>query len=46
MKKFIVLIVFVVSGIIVFSSCSAQEKCPAYGHVSQYENSQASQNDI
>jgi len=46
MKKFIVLLALVICGIVVFSACTAQEKCPAYGHVSQYEISQTSQDQI
>ncbi len=35
MKRIIVYFLSIIVFVIVFSSCSAYERCPAYGHYSQ-----------
>lgn len=37
MKRNIVVIVLILIGIVVLSSCKTQQKCAAYGHYSYYE---------
>ncbi len=44
MKKFIVILGILLTGIMVMSSCRTQKKCPAYGHHTYYETIEADNN--
>lgn len=37
MKKFFLILAVVLTGVFVFSSCKARQKCAAYGHYTYYE---------